>query len=263
VRKPLRSKCKASSLPRSLIRDSFGWDTPTWSRSLDFWDQHTSIALPMRALEVGATGNNGGLSLYLASRGCKVTWSSLEEPEPYAKQLHLRYGIEKQISYETINVLAVPYDNDFDLIVFKSLLGGFGMVEGDTRQAQAAALIQMRKALKPGGELWWVENAAGSAIHSLLRSRYGAGKRGWQYLPVDEVPLTFSGFDRVEYATFGVCSVFGRTEWQRRILAPIDQYVLEPITPSSWHYVVAGVARKALRISAGLVPFMLLISAVG
>ena len=245
---PLRPESPdASSRHRAILRDSFGWDTATWSRSLALWGQHTSIELPAKALEVGATGNNGGLSLYLASRGFDVVWSGLEKPEPRARQLHVHYGVQDRISYEAIDVREVPYENDFDLIVFKSLLGGFGMASGDAWDAQQAALGQLRKALKPGGELWWVENAAGSRLHALLRRRFGWGKQGWHYLSANDVPRMFSTFDRVEYATFGICSAFGRTEGQRRLLAVMDRYLAEPISAPSRHYVVAGVARKAVQ----------------
>jgi SAM-dependent methyltransferase len=228
-----------------LVRDSFGWDTATWSRCLKCWLEHSAIEPPGNALEVAATGNNGGLSLWLAHRGFDVVWSGLEDPEVRARQLHQEYGLADRISYETIDVLDIPYSDHFDLIVFKSLLGVFGMHPSDALAAQQRALAQIRQALKPGGELWWVENAAGSKLHAILRRRFGWSKHGWRYLRASRVPQLFCDFDQTDYATFGVLSVLGRTEWQRRCLAALDRSLLDRITPAAWRYVVAGVARKS------------------
>jgi SAM-dependent methyltransferase len=228
-----------------LVRDSFGWDTATWSRCLKFWQEHSAIEPPAKALEVAATGNNGGLSLWLAHRGFDVVWSGLEDPEVRARQLHQEYGLADRISYETIDALDIPYSDHFDVIVFKSLLGFFGMHPGDALANQQRALAQIRQALKPGGELWWAENAAGSKLHSILRRRFGWSKHGWQYLSASRVPQLFCDFDQTDYTTFGFLSVLGRTGWQRRSLAVLDRSLLDRITPASWRYVVAGLARKS------------------
>ncbi len=227
------------------VRDSFGWDVDTWSRALAFWLRESSVGIgSATALELGATGNNGGLSLWLATQGWEVVWSGLEAPEPAARRLHREYGVTGSISYQTIDVLENPYKASFDLIVAKSLLGALGMSGHDVHDAQRKAILGMFRALKPGGELWWVENAAGSPVHEFFRSRYGWGARGWRYLPLSEVPELFSVFAECSLTTFGVVAAFGRSETQRRALAAVDRCVLEPLCPPSWRYVVAGVARK-------------------
>src|SRR3954447_25123693 len=101
-----------------LVRDSFGWDVGTWSRALDFWRRRSSLSLgSATALELGATGNNGGLSLWLAGQGCEVVWSGQETPEPAARGLHRDYGLSRSISYATVDVLDNPYEGSFDLVV--------------------------------------------------------------------------------------------------------------------------------------------------
>jgi SAM-dependent methyltransferase len=197
-----------------------------------------------RALEVGADARNGGISLWLAAKGFDVVCSGLEEPSATMLRLHADHGLADRISYERIDVLDIPHEEAFDVVVFKSLLGFFGMSDGDTNELQRTAVTGMHKALKPGGELWFAENAAGTPAHAKIRDRFRWGAKGWHYVRPDEVTSLMSVFDRVDFRTLGVSGALGRSERQRRALAMIDRAVLEPLTPTGWRYVITGVAHR-------------------
>lgn len=56
----------------NIVRDSIYWDTFNWSKSIVFWESYLkSLPIDSKALELGC-GKNGGLSLWLASRGYNV-----------------------------------------------------------------------------------------------------------------------------------------------------------------------------------------------
>ncbi len=228
-----------------LIEDSIGWDVENWSRCLAYWETHTALAgESLRALEVGSDSVNGGISLWLAANGFDVTCSGLHPPTSEMQLIHEQHGLTDSIRYEQIDVLNIPHESAFDLVVFKSLLGFFGMVHGDTRSLQRRAIAQAHSALKPGGELWFAENAAGSKMHELLRGRFGWAAKGWECVIADEIDEVLLPFSRVESTTLGVLAVFGRSEKQRRVLARFDRRLGERLAPPRWRYIVTGVAKK-------------------
>lgn len=233
-------------MPRdNVLRDSVGWDTTNWSRCLTFWERNTRVEPRGRtALEVGAGGAHGNLSLWLATKGFRVLCSGVEEPSDELRHLHASYGFEDTVDYERIDVLDVPYRERFDVVVFKSLLGFFGMGNSDAVTLQRRAVSNMWKALRPGGELWFAEGACGSTGHRMLRDRFGWGRQGWRYVPLEEIDALLSPFGEFDVATFGLLGLLGRSENQRRVLGAVDRVVGERFTPDAWHYIVAGVARK-------------------
>jgi SAM-dependent methyltransferase len=228
---------------RDLCADSVGWDVATWSRAMPYWLSRTRLASGARALELGAGGENGGLSLWLAARGCQVTCSGLEPPTDSARELHRRYRADGRIRYAVDDVLTMQYEQEFDLVVFKSVLGRVGAGGDFGRQRRAVA--RMHQALRPGGELWFAENASASGLHRMGRRHFGAGRWQWRYISLDEVPVLLSSFEDKHWRTFGTSAAFGRSERQRAALARVDAAVLDRALPASWHYVVAAHARRA------------------
>jgi SAM-dependent methyltransferase len=225
-----------------LVADSIGWDVATWSRSLRFWMASTRLPHGVRALEVGAGGDNAGISLWLAAHGFEVTCSGLEQPSSTMRSLHEQHGVASRITYARADVLALPFVEAFDLVVFKSVLGRVG--GGDRFDRQLRAVAGMHAALRHGGELWFAENAAATGVHRAARQRFGAGRWAWRYVDLAEIPQLMGPFDSHETTTFGLTSAFGRNEAQRRALAALDRTVLDHVTRERWRYVVAGVARK-------------------
>jgi hypothetical protein len=229
-----------------LIQDSIGWDVENWARCLSVWETHSELGTgAANALEVGADANNGGISLWLAAKGFDVVCSGLEEPSATMRRLHAEHGVTDAIRYEKIDVLDIPYTAAFDLVAFKSLLGFFGMGGRDASDLQRTAILNIHRALKPGGELWFAENAAGTKLHSFFRNRFGWSRKGWHYVRPSEMAALLSPFATFDYTTLGVIGRFGWSERQRQVLGTIDRLLCEPLTPEAWRYVIAGVARKS------------------
>jgi SAM-dependent methyltransferase len=231
----------------AIIQDSVGWDVENWARCLGFWEQHSALGPGARsALEVGAGGTHGNLSLWLAAKGFQVVCSGAEPPSTETRASHAGHGLSDAVSYEQIDVLDIPYAGIFDVVVFKSLLGFFGLVgDADALDRQQSAVLNMHAALRPGGELWLAENAPGSKVRQYLRSRYGWGGKGWRYVPSDGADRLLSCFEKFDRRTLGLLGVFGRSERQRRVLGTMDRVLLDRLVPDQWRYILVGVARKS------------------
>ncbi|WP_139342430.1 MULTISPECIES: bifunctional 2-polyprenyl-6-hydroxyphenol methylase/3-demethylubiquinol 3-O-methyltransferase UbiG [Protofrankia] len=229
----------------SLVRDSIGWDVTNWSRCLSFWEEHSRVAAATPSvLEIGFGGTHGGLSLWLATKGFQVVCSGLQEPSPAARRLHAAYGIGDAVTYERIDVLNMPYVAAFDIVAFKSLLPGMTTGGDSWPVPQRKAIANMYRALKPGGELWFAENAAGTRIHGFFRTHFGWGRKGCGYLSATEAVGLLSAFGTVDYTTLGILGGFGRSERQRRALGAVDRALCERVTPQNWRYIITGVARR-------------------
>lgn len=222
-----------------LLNDVIEWDVENWARALWFWSQ---APLPPRAtcLELGA--RRGGLSLWLALRGHTVVCSDLSDNRELASPLHRTYGVAERIRYAAIDATAIPYDNFFDVIVFKSLLGGVAWDGDASRQAQAVRA--MHRALKPGGFLLFAENLRGSLLHQAARRRFVTWNAVWRYVTIDEMLSYLEPFSNVEYATTGFSGLFGRTPALSRVLGKIDGALFDKITSPNARYIMFGVARK-------------------
>jgi len=135
--------------------DIVEWDVPNWSVALDYWQEHTACDLPsIHALEIGS--RRGGLSLWLALCGAHVLCTDIDGPSEIAAEKHFEYGVSRQVEYADLDALDIPYAEAFDVVLFKSVLGGIG--RGNRKDRQCRAVAEMYRALKPGGELWFAEN---------------------------------------------------------------------------------------------------------
>jgi len=130
------------------IRDIIEWDIGNWSRALEFWENTTAKDLrTVNALEIGS--RNGGLSLWIALRGGRCLCTDLHGPSPRAVEVHRAYNLSQSIDYAVVDAAGMEYEHKFDIVLFKSVLGGIGY--GNNRQKQQAALNAIHRALKPGG----------------------------------------------------------------------------------------------------------------
>lgn len=195
---------------------------------------------PLDCLELGARG--GGLTLWMARAGHRVICSDLEKSEGRARPLLERYGITSGVTYQDIDATAIPYDDHFDRIVFKSVLGGIG--SNDSIERQRCAVQSIHRALKPGGKLLFAENLAGSPLHEYLRRRFVQWGERWRYPTLAEMRGFLEPFRDVRYGTTGFLGTFGRSESQRSVLAALDDVALNRVVPEQWHYIVYGVATK-------------------
>lgn len=226
----------------NLIKDVIEWDVRNWSKSLNYWLEETSLELTDRnALEIGS--RNGGLSLWLAKQGCRVTCSDVNGPSEKARQIHQKHGIEHLVQYKGIDATNIPYEKGvFDIVVFKSVLGGIG--HNNNKDAQCRAINEIYRVLKPGGELFFAENLVASPLHSFLRKHFISWGENWRYLSIPEIEEFLNPFSYKKFLLTGFLAALGRNEKQREILGLIDNLCVNKITPNNWKYIVVGLAKK-------------------
>lgn len=226
-------------MTQNEIEDIIEWDIVNWKNALLFWERHLPTHKSLHCLELG--GRRGGPSLWLALKGHQVICSDLENPEEHAKLLHDKYKVSERISYEAINALEIPYENEFDIIIFKSIIGGISRSGRD--ELKKKIIDQAYRALKPGGQLFFAENLESSALHRFARKRFVKWGSEWNYLKFKEIQPILKDFSSVEYDTVGFFGAFGRSEKQRSVFGKIDK-VFKLILPKAKRYIVFGVAKK-------------------
>jgi len=223
------------------LRDIIEWDVSNWGRSLGYWENNTSVVLEQaKALEIG--GRHGGLSLWLAQKGADVLCSDIDGPSDKAEERHAKHNAFHAIRHASINALDIPFQNHFDIVFFKSVLGGIGQHNNKTDQIKA--IQEMHKALKNGGELWFAENLVASPLHQFSRRRFVSWGERWRYVSIEEMLRFLDIFIEVRYTTVGFLGAFGLNEFQRTVLGRIDKAIIDKLVPETWRYIVIGVAKK-------------------
>lgn len=191
-------------------------------------------------MELG--GRRGGLSLWLAMQGNNVVCSDLDNPREEASQIHRKYDCTDRITYQAIDATNIPYQDHFDIIVFKSILGGISR-DGKTHLNQAV-IDQIFKALKPGGKLLFAENLKASGLHQFFRKRLVRWGGSWNYLDLNMLPSLLAEFESIEYNTAGFLGAFGRSETQRKIFGQLDTILFDWSLSDQLKYIVFGYASK-------------------
>ncbi len=222
-------------------KDYIEWDVKNWSKALKYWQSMIDSDLKgKKCLELG--GRRGGLSLWLAEKGAEVLCSDIENPLNEAKEFHDKYSFSGSISYQAIDATEIPYENEFDIIAFKSIIGGIARNKKDHMKTKV--LKEIQKALKPGGKLLFAENLESSNLHQFLRKKFIRWGNEWNYFKFAELNSLFSCFDSFNYKTQGFLGAFGRKEWQRSMLAFFDELIFNRIISKKNRYIVFGVAGK-------------------
>lgn len=227
-------------MSKEILKDIIEWDILNWSKAIDYWEKNIDFNnKKFECLEVG--GRKGGLSLWLALKGNNVICSDLESPKEYAYEIHKKYECKTLIQYQSIDATNIPHENHFDIITFKSILGGISRNEkNDLKQK---TVNEIYKALKVNGVLLFAENIEASFFHQILRRKFVKWGNEWNYLRVDEIENIFSSFKNIKYITVGFFGAFGRTEKQRNILGRLDHF-FEKIIPKGKKYILIGIAEK-------------------
>ncbi|HYG49891.1 MAG TPA: class I SAM-dependent methyltransferase [Flavobacteriales bacterium] len=227
-------------MDKELQKDILQWDVQSWSRPLRYWEQAVDWSKIENVLELGS--NLGGLSLWLALKNKKVICSDRVDSQKKAEHLHTKYGLNGNVVYRDIDATSIPFENHFDLIVFKSVVTVIGR-DGD-RDIQIRVFDQVYKALKPGGTVLFAENLKASRLHQWSRKKFIEWGGSARYLALEDMSLFLEKFSSRKIYTTGVLATFGRSEKQRKVLAGIDSVFLNRLCPSRWNYIVYGSAVK-------------------
>jgi SAM-dependent methyltransferase len=221
-----------------LMRDIVTWDVRTWSTAVLFWERALPKGRKLRCLEIGA--GPGGPSLWLALQGHDVLCTNWQATEVQASPLHERYGVSGRIRYLDVDATRIPFENEFDLVVFKSVIGGVG-----SKAAQDRAMRGILRALKPGGTLLFAENLRGTVFHRLARAiAYWMRGTSWRYVTVKELGPHLAEYASHDIRTTGFFAMFGLRERHRDALAVADERVFNRLVPARWRYVGYGTATK-------------------
>lgn len=222
------------------LEEIIQWDVRAWKKALNYWEDNVDWSKVNTALELGA--REGGLSLWLSKKGIETTCSDYENAEKTALPLHTKHDSELRIHYQDIDATNIPYENHFDVIVFKSIIGGIG--KGDNREIQKKVFDEIYKALKPGGTLLFAENLTSTRLHQKLRARHNKWGDYWRYLSLKDLNYFLEKFNSKTVKTTGILGTLGRNEKQKSLLSRIDELSLNHITPSNWKYIGYGIAKK-------------------
>lgn len=226
---------------KDTLVDFIEWDVVNWSKALTFWERNVDFKNKnSNCLELG--GRRGGLSLWLAKKGNEVICSDLENPEQQAREILNKHSYEGKIKYEAIDATAIPYENCFDIVIFKSILGGISRSGRDSMKQ--VVIDQIFKSLKPGGKLLFAENLEASAFHRFLRRRLVRWGASWNYLKIDDVEGLFQEFNSLQFETAGFLGAFGVSDTQRNFFGGLDTVLFDKIVTNRMKYIIFGVATK-------------------
>jgi SAM-dependent methyltransferase len=195
-------------MKQELIQDIIQWDVRSWSKILPYWEQQVDWKSVHQCLEIG--GREGGLSLWLGLKGKQTLCSDLKNTEETAARLNAKYQLGPVVTYEDINATSIPYENHFDLIVFKSILGGIGY--GGDKAEQQKVFDQIHKALKPGGKVLFAENLTATLLHCQLRKRFVKWGSGWRYVSVQEMQEFLDKFSSADIRIHRNIRKIGKTK---------------------------------------------------
>ncbi len=210
------------------------WDKTNWTRALNFLDENKTADFENKnVLELG--GGEGSLSMWASHNGAKAICSDIIKPG----SLVLNKLYKEKVRFEIIDAQDIPYENHFDFIIFKSLLGGIG--RNNLFEKQIVVMEQIKKSLKKNGECLFMENMKGTILHQIYRNRYGTGKNDWNYPSFKEFYKMSNIFKDVKFNTYGF---FGSTRKMKKDLRAKFDYNYDKYLPENWRYVYAGIYRK-------------------
>ena len=226
-------------------KDIFGWDVYNYSMLLREIEKSGVDFKGKKVLEVGAGCKNGGLTAYFASMGAIVECSDYTKIEQVTKNIHKKYNLD--VKYSKKNILDLKSVEQYDIICFKSVIGGvLGHNNGDEAMLKDI-FKQLHTALKPNGMLIFSENLTGSKMIQFLRRLFIKWNYYWVYQrqsTLEEMTQIQAQKFHIEVAkTNGVIGVLGRTVYLQNILGLVDN-ILCPIVPKKWHYIYHGIYKK-------------------
>lgn len=213
-----------------------------WGRALAFWLKHTSLEGFENKLVVEAGARGGGLSLWSLELGFSVLCTDRDVPSAAACPVFQEAAAQGRIGFGTWDLLAGPLQRQCDVVIVKSVLGALG--NQNSLEPQRSAVRNIYISLRPGGELWLVENCVGSPLHMYARKRFVPWGTRWHYFTPRELEDVLNIFTYVRLCYVGFLGTLGRREWQRSLLGLMDK-AFDRIIPEKWRYIGIAVAKKA------------------
>ncbi len=225
-----------------FIQDIVEWDVKNWWRAIEYWGKICRFDNMEGKKILDIDGRAGGLSLYWALKGAEVICSDVNEDGfEKAKLLHKKYGVENRVKYRVIDAIDIPYQNSFDVICFKSVLGGVGY--DDNYERQKKMMKSIYRALNEKGRLCFCENLTASLLHQFARKKFTDWGGRWRYVTIDEIKELTSPFSSMEFQTMGFWGVFGRTKKLSGMLGMLDGFVDRYVKEKN-RYIVSCVCCK-------------------
>lgn len=229
-------------MKRSEIIDITEWDSVNWGKALACIER---LGLPIEGknvLEIGS--RNGGMSLFFAKRGATCLCTDLFVPGDAAKAKHKKWNVEDRIKYAALDATQIPddFENSFDIITFKSVLGGVGSHKNIKKEKKMVE--EIKKSLKDGGYVVFVENMKATKIHEVLRKSFRKYGDSWHYQDDNNITNLFSDYKLVSKKYFGFLGLFGPNETVRRVLGYIDNF-FELFIPNRSRYIGVYIFKKS------------------
>ena len=220
------------------LKEYLAWDVQTWSEPLYYWQNIISqIDTKQKiALELGA--NKGGLSLWLSRNGFESICSDYNSDLKNAKEHHANHV--GNISYQDLDASNLPFENHFDIIIFKSVLGG---VSRNNPELLNQTFGSIYKALKPNGILLFAENTKASFLHQMARRYFVSWGKSWRYLSFREIEKNLRVFEEFEIRSTGFLCAFCTSNKLKTLVYPLDK-IISKFLPKSNRYVCYGMAKK-------------------
>ena len=226
-------------------KDILGWDVHNYSILLKEIEKIGVDFKGKSVLEIGVGCQNGGLTTYFASKGAIVECSDYTKIEQITKNIHKKYNLD--VKYSKKNILDLKSVEQYDIICFKSVIGGVLRYDKDSEAMLKDIFKQLHTALKPNGMLIFSENLTGSKMIQFLRRVFLKRTHFWVY----QSQSTLKKMTQIQEQEFhievaktnGVIGVLGRIEYLQKILGLVDN-ILSLIVPKKWHYIYHGIYKK-------------------
>jgi ubiquinone/menaquinone biosynthesis C-methylase UbiE len=221
------------------LADYFEWDVRLWSQAMKYWEPLLEKSRGGQALEIGS--RRGKLASMLAIHyEYNVVATDLKFSDGAIAEIQNKLLPNQHISFEKMDCRSLTFPNNyFDIVVFKSVLGALGTLEG-----QVSAFHEIYRVLKPGGALLFAENLKASFIHQYLRKKYRSHySLNWRYLTIPEFENQLKRFSVHAFSTAGFLTTLFKKEGYKKIVSIIDRGILFLI-PRNCRYIIYGTAVK-------------------
>lgn len=224
------------------------WDVLNWSRSLDFWENYIQDYIPSETKVLALGERNGGLSLWLASKGFNVVCSDYGGIQAEVQNAHMEYKGHQNIEYCDVDIFKIPFENEkFDIVIAKSVIGGLKLVHNDknTRslENQKLALTEIFRILKKGGVFLGAENLVGHYLINKIRNLYKSGNIGWRHLKPTELMLLLENFSERQYEYFGLVPGLFKCSFINLVIYKLNVLLNQLLTENN-KYICFFCARK-------------------